>query len=73
MFNFRIDQSEPITKNLLQILDVLGRETTFKPNTPLIYVYDDGSIEDFSCGVLDRNFIETLKKLHLFFLGENAF
>jgi hypothetical protein len=23
----------------------LGRETTFKPNTPLIYVYDDGSIE----------------------------
>jgi len=33
------------TKNLVQILDLMGRETTFKPNTPLIYVYDDGSTE----------------------------
>ena len=33
------------TKNLIQILDLMGRETSFKPNTPLIYVYDDGSIE----------------------------
>ena len=33
------------SKNLIQILDMMGRETTFKPNTPLIYVYDDGSIE----------------------------
>ena len=33
------------SKNLIQILDLMGRETTFKPNTPLIYVYDDGSIE----------------------------
>jgi len=33
------------TKSLIQILDMMGRETTFKPNTPLIYVYDDGSIE----------------------------
>ncbi|MDA7762447.1 hypothetical protein N8927_04590 [Crocinitomicaceae bacterium] len=33
------------TKNLIQILDMMGRETSFKPNTPLIYVYDDGSIE----------------------------
>ena len=32
-------------KTLIYILDLLGRETTFKPNTPLIYVYDDGSIE----------------------------
>ena len=31
------------SKNLIQILDMMGRETTFKPNTPLIYVYDDGS------------------------------
>ena len=30
---------------LIQILDLMGRETSFKPNTPLIYVYDDGSIE----------------------------
>ena len=33
------------TKNLIQILDMMGRETSFKPNTPLIYVYDDGSTE----------------------------
>jgi len=33
------------SKNLVQILDLMGRETSFKPNTPLIYVYDDGSIE----------------------------
>ena len=32
-------------KNLIQILDLMGRETSFKPNTPLIYVYDDGSKE----------------------------
>ena len=31
------------SKNLIQILDMMGRETTFKSNTPLIYVYDDGS------------------------------
>ena len=33
------------SKNLIQILDMMGRETSFKPNTTLIYVYDDGSIE----------------------------
>ena len=33
------------SKNLIQILDLMGRETSFKPDTPLIYVYDDGSIE----------------------------
>ena len=33
------------SKNLIQILDMMGRETIFKPNTPLIYVYDDGSTE----------------------------
>tara|TARA_B100000900_G_C19959598_1_gene465117 strand:- start:205 stop:462 length:258 start_codon:yes stop_codon:yes gene_type:complete len=26
-----------------QILDLMGRQTNFKPNTPLIYVYADGS------------------------------
>ena len=31
-------------KNLIQILDMMGRETTFKSNT-LVYVYDDGSTE----------------------------
>ena len=33
------------SKNLIQILDMMGRESLFKPNTPLIYVYDDGSTE----------------------------
>ena len=33
------------SRNLIQILDLMGRETSFKPNTPLIYVYDDGSTE----------------------------
>jgi Leucine-rich repeat (LRR) protein len=33
------------SKNLILVLDLMGRETSFKPNTPLIYVYDDGSIE----------------------------
>ena len=33
------------SKNLIQTLDMMGRETSFKHNTPLIYVYDDGSIE----------------------------
>ena len=33
------------SKNINKILDMLGRETSFKPNTPLIYVYDDGSTE----------------------------
>ena len=33
------------TNNLIQILDLMGRETSFKPNTPLIYVYEEGNIE----------------------------
>tara|TARA_B100001287_G_scaffold276516_1_gene287652 strand:- start:4521 stop:5183 length:663 start_codon:yes stop_codon:yes gene_type:complete len=32
-------------KILVKILDHMGRETDFKANTPLIYVYDDGSTE----------------------------
>ncbi len=32
-------------KKIIQIVDLMGRETTFRPNTPLIYVYDDGSTE----------------------------
>ena len=32
-------------RKLIRIIDLLGRETTFKPNTPLIYQYDDGSVE----------------------------
>ena len=32
-------------KELIKIIDVLGRETIVKPNTPLIYIYSDGSSE----------------------------
>ena len=32
-------------KQLIKIVDVLGRETPFKPNTPLLYIYNDGSVE----------------------------
>ena len=30
---------------LLKIVDVLGRETTFQPNTVQLYMYKDGSIK----------------------------
>lgn len=32
-------------KTIVMIYDMLGRETEFKPNTPLLYRYADGSIE----------------------------
>ena len=35
---------EPL-KKLIKIVDVLGRETPFKPNTPLLYIYNDGTVE----------------------------
>ena len=33
------------TVELLKITDLIGRETEFKSNTPLIYIYSDGNIE----------------------------
>ena len=33
------------TVELVKIVDLMGRETKFKPNTPLIYIYSDGSTE----------------------------
>jgi hypothetical protein len=30
---------------LLKIVDLMGRETQFIPNVPLIYIYSDGSVE----------------------------
>jgi len=30
---------------LLKIVDVLGRNTPYKKNTPLFYLYDDGTVE----------------------------
>ena len=31
-------------KKVIKILDVLGRETNEKVNTPLFYIYNDGTI-----------------------------
>lgn len=38
-----LNGSHQLDVSLVKILDQLGRETSFKPNTPLIYVYSDGS------------------------------
>lgn len=32
-------------KSLIKIIDLMGRETEFKPNTPLIFIYSDGTRE----------------------------
>ena len=33
------------TSNLIQIVDIWGRETDIKKNIPLFYIYSDGTIE----------------------------
>lgn len=43
--NASIDEEITSMKELVMIVDLMGRETTFKPNTPLIFVYSDGSRE----------------------------
>ena len=46
--NVFLDIDEAIFNNkpsLVKIVDVLGRETTVKPNTVLFYIYSDGSVE----------------------------
>jgi len=40
-----IEELSNTPKQLVKIVDVIGRETTFKPNTPLIYIYSDGKTE----------------------------
>ena len=39
--------AKPMSYNklLVKILDVLGQEVAFKKNIPLLYLYDDGSVE----------------------------
>jgi hypothetical protein len=41
----------PNTENrkILRIVDVLGRNTPFKKNTPLFYLYDDGGLGEKNC------------------------
>ena len=40
-----INEIQKEQKVLLKIVDLLGRETEFKPNIPLIFIYSDGSKE----------------------------
>ena len=43
------------SKTLIKTLNIMGKETTFKPNTLLINVYDDGSVEKaFTKGLLNN-------------------
>tara|TARA_B100000959_G_C14801885_1_gene550095 strand:- start:10 stop:885 length:876 start_codon:yes stop_codon:yes gene_type:complete len=32
-------------KNLVRIIDILGQETSYRKNTPLFYIYNDGTVE----------------------------
>ena len=38
-------QEHTTNKELLKVTDLLGRETKGKKNTPLFYIYDDGTVE----------------------------
>ena len=40
-----IEESRNSNKTLLKIIDILGRTTEDATNTPLFYIYDDGSVE----------------------------
>ncbi|MFK7785744.1 MAG: hypothetical protein AB8B56_11545, partial [Crocinitomicaceae bacterium] len=40
-----IDELTINGKELVKIVDLLGRDTPFKPNTPLIFIYSDGTME----------------------------
>ena len=43
--NTFIEDKTIADKQLLKIMDILGRETTESKNTPLFYIYDDGTVE----------------------------
>jgi len=40
-----IEELVEAPKELIKITDLMGRETEYKPNTVLIYVYSDGTTE----------------------------
>ena len=42
---YAVDEEEGQNKTLLRIVDVLGKESKPLKNTPLFYIYDDGTIE----------------------------
>lgn len=39
-----VNELTPNSAGLIKVVDLLGRETTIRPNTPLIYMYSDGTI-----------------------------
>lgn len=39
------EQKVNADRELIKIVDLMGRETSFQPNKPLIYIYSDGSAE----------------------------
>ena len=43
--NTGIEELINTKKELIKIIDFMGRETEFKPNTPLIFIYSDGTRE----------------------------
>ena len=43
--NTGIDELINTQKELVKIIDFMGQETQFKPNTPLIFIYSDGTRE----------------------------
>lgn len=40
-------------KELVKIVDFMGRETEFKPNIPLIFIYSDGTRERVMAMVME--------------------
>jgi len=40
-----IDENKTPNKRLLKVVDIFGRTITPKPNTPLFYIFDDGTVE----------------------------
>ncbi len=40
-----VNEFDSQQKELVKIFDILGRETNFKPNVPLLYIYDDGTVQ----------------------------
>lgn len=40
-----LDELNNSEKELVKMVDLMGRETKFTPNTPLIYIYSDGTTE----------------------------
>ena len=43
--NLGINENSNKEKELIKIFDLMGRETEDRPNTPLFYLYDDGTVE----------------------------